>query len=100
MVKNFREAVNESSTPWTDEEQRIAVELMKSLVGGTPSKVLVRKIKHLIGSEVANAGSGHEATVVGYIELDEYVGLRLYQQRIVEMAYQAACDQIPVSIDS
>lgn len=99
-AKKVCEAIKQDSNDWTRQERHIAAELIKQLVGDTPSRLLVRRIRHVLDGETSIVMDGGAVIKVSYVELDEYVGLRSYQQRIVEKCYQEVCDQLSVSADS
>lgn len=100
-TQKVRSEIALGETPWSESEQRITVALIKFLVTGTPSKLLVRKIKHVIADELPLTHDHDEAmTVVGYVETDEYVGLRLWQQALIERSFKQACDSANASLNS
>jgi hypothetical protein len=99
-TKKVLEAINESSTRWSVMEQLIAVELIKKLVGGTPSKLLVPRILHAINGATSIIVQDGEVVKLSWVELDEYVGLRSSQQRLIEKCHAEACEQIKTSVNS
>lgn len=100
-TQKVRSEIALSTTPWSEAEQRIAVALIKFLVTGIPSKLLVRKIKHVITKELAlTPALDEEVAVVDYVETDEYVGLRLWQQTLIERSFKQACEHVSTSLNS
>lgn len=81
---------------WSESERRIAVELIKKLVYGRPSKLLVPRIRHdFLGVKDTDGDKIFER-----VELDQYVGLRPRQQELIEHSYMEAYEQVLSSVTS
>ena len=99
-TQKVRQAIADSVTPWSESEQRIAVALIKFLTTGEPSKLLVRRITHVITNDRPRAQLlNGDIVMVSWVELDAYVGLRPEQQELIERAYAEACDSPHVTLD-
>jgi hypothetical protein len=79
---------------WSEAERRIAVELIKKLVYGRPSMLLVPKLRHVFIEDEDGV------KVVEAIELDQLVGLRPKQQELIERSYMEAYEQVLSSVTS
>jgi hypothetical protein len=99
-TQKVRAAINRSSAPWSESEQRIAVELIKYLSGGTPSRLLVHKIMHVVNDTVRPVELHGDVVYVSWIELDQYVGLRPEQQRLIERSFRESCEQTSTLINA
>lgn len=99
-TQKVRDAINRSSDPWSESEQCIAVELIKHLSGGAPSRLLIRKIMHVVIDTVRPVKLHGEVVYVSWVELDQYVGLRPEQQRLIERSFREACEQANALVDS
>lgn len=94
MTIKVREAVANSDRPWTELEQLRAIHLIRFLVWGTPSKLLVRKIRHVISEEHSYADTADGDVVrISYVETDQYVGLQFEQQKLIERTFQEVCER-------
>ncbi len=83
-------SANDGPHSWSESERRIAVELIKKLVYGRPSKLLVARIRHdFIGMTDADGDR-----MIERVELDQYVGLRPAQQELIERSYMEAYEQV------
>jgi hypothetical protein len=99
-TQKVRAAINQSSTPWSESEQRIAVELIRFLTYGTPSKLLIRKIKHDWSGKLYPVELKGRIVDVPWIELKQYVGLRPEQQQLIERSFRESCEQTNTLINA